>query len=178
MNINPINHSLNFKRAFSTQEQKKLESLQNQARKELGVTETGAIIFDFNVPSIYGKNYAIGTMNSLAMPKFVEFLKEVSSISKIQASPQGDLQYSKNANQVVYNLSPYSGTTFTLGVQTIALDKLCEDAYANLLDKSYVESLDKKYPDLKIMREYSADYDYVLGQKQNGVLFEALHIAY
>lgn len=178
MRINPVNHSLNFKRALSSKEQTKLQSLQNQARQELGIKETGAIIFDFNVPSIYGKNYAIGSMNSSSMPEFANFLKEVSSISKIQASPQGDLQYKKENGRIIYNLSPYSGTTFTLGTHTIALDKLCENEYGNLLDKTYVESLDEKYPNLKIMREYSTDYDYVLGQKQDGVLFEALHVAY
>jgi len=178
MKINSINHSFNFKRALSSKEQVKLQRLQNEARKELGVVETGAIIFDFNVPSIYGKNYAIGSMNSSSMPEFANFLKEVSSISKIQAPPQGDLQYKKENGQIVYNLSPYSGTTFTLGTHTIALDKLCENEYGNLLDKAYIESLDKKYPNSKIEREYSTDYDYVLGKKQDGVLFEALHVAY
>lgn len=178
MKINPINYSLNFKRALSSKEQAKLQTLQNEARKELGVVETGAIIFDFNVPSAYGKNYAIGTMNSSLTPEFIKFLKDISSISRIQASPQGDLQYSKNGDRVIYNLSPYSGTTFTLGAHTIALDKLCEDAYGNLLDKNYVKSLDEKYPGSKKMREYSTNYDHVLGQKQDGVLFEALHIAY
>jgi len=177
MRINSANQ-FNFKRALSSKEQVKLQALQNQARSELGIKETGAIIFDFNVPSIYGKNYAIGTMNSLSMPKFVDFLKEVSSISKIQASPQGDLQYSKQKGKVVYNLSPYSGTTFTLGAHTISLEKLCEDRYGNLLDENYVKSLDKNYPDLKIKREYSTDYDYVLGKNQDGILFEALHIAW
>lgn len=178
MKINLVNQIPSFKRALSTNEQAKLQSLQKQARQELGVKETGAIIFDFNVPSTYGKNYAIGTMNSTSMPEFVDFLKEVSSISKIQASPQGDLQYSKQEGNIVYNLSPYSGTTFTLGAHTISLEKLCEDKYGNLLDENYVKSLDKKYPDLKIVREYSTDYDYVLGKNQDGKLFEALHIAW
>lgn len=178
MKLNPISSSLNFKRALSSKEQEKLQKLQTEARKELGVVETGAIIFDFNVPSIYGKNYAIGTMNSSNMPQFVDFLKEVSSISKIQASPQGDLQYSKDNNCITYNLSPYSGTTFTLGAHTIALDKLCDGKYGNLLDEEYLKSLDDNYSGLKTIREYSTDYDYALGKNQDGVLFKALHVAY
>lgn len=178
MKINLINQTTSFKRAFTTSEAQKLEKLQQEARDELGIKETGAIIFDFNMPSQYGKNYAIGTLNSNGAFEFINFLKKVSSISKIQASPQGDLQYSTSQNQVIYNLSPYSGTTFTLGAHTIALDKLCDEKYGCLLDEQYVKSLDEKYSSSKIDREYKTDYNYVLGQNQDGVLFEALHIAH
>lgn len=178
MKINSAVSYLNFKRALSSNEQKKLKKAQEQAREELGVKETAAIIFDFNVPSQYGKNYAIGTMNSQSSTEFIKFLQDISSINKIQTSPQGDLQYSKQRGDLIYNLSPYSGTTFTLGLHTIALDKLCTEEYGNLLDENYIKSLDKNYPASKLDREYSTNYDYVLGKKQDGILFKALHKAF
>ena len=178
MRINSFNSAVNFKRALTTQEQKKLEKLQTQARNELDVKETGAIIFDFNMPSVLGQNYAIGSLNSQNCPEFIKFLKEISSISRIQAGPQGDLQYKNTGKNIRYNLSPYSGTTFTLGAHTIALEKLCKEDYGNLLTENYIKSLDENYPNLKNYREYHTDYDYALGEAQDGVIFEALHIAY
>ncbi len=178
MRIVGVDNHTNFKRAFSTKERETLDKIQKQARKELGIEETGAIIFDFNMPSSKGCNYGIGTLNSSSLSDFMKFLKDVSSVNKIQASPQGDLQYSTDDSKVYYTTSPYSGTTFTLGAHTIALEKLCDDGYGRLLDRKYVESLDENYPKSKLDREYKTDYDYVLGNKKDGILFEALHGAY
>ena len=178
MRVTGVDYCTNFKRAFSTVERKTLDKFQQEARKELGLAETGAIIFDFNVPSQLGKNYAIGTLNSVSASNFIKFLKDISSINKIQASPQGEFQYSTDNDRIYYTTSPYSGTTFTLGAHTIALDKLCDEKYGRLLDEKYIEALDENYPNSKLDREYKTDYDYVLGQRYDGVLFEALHIAH
>ena len=178
MKIKSVRQSFAFTRAFSTKERKTLDKIQNMARQELGITETSAIIFDFNVPSLYGQNYAIGTLNSKSADGFIKFLCDVSSISKVQAAPQGDLQYSKDRDKIRYTISPYSGTSFTLGIHTIALDKLCDKKYGELLDKNYVESLDENYSDSKQIREYNTDYDYVLGNQCDGILYDAMHLAY
>ncbi len=178
MKIKPVGKSFAFTRAFSTKERKTLDKIQNMARCELGTKETSAIIFDFNVPSLYGKNYAIGTLNSKSAADFIKFLKDVSSISKVQAAPQGDLQYFKDKDRIHYTTSPYSGTSFTLGIHTIALDKLCDKEYGELLDENYIESLDENYPASKQNREYKTDYDYVLGNQCDGILYDAMHLAY
>jgi len=177
MKINAISNT-SFNRAFSTQERKTLDKIQEEARKELALEETSAIIFDFNVPSQTEYNYGIGTLNSSYAPQFIKFLKDISSISKIQTSPQGEFQYSTTDNRVYYTTSPYSGTTFTIGAHTIALEKLCSEKYGSLLDENYVKSLDKNYKGSKEEREYKTDYDYVLGLNHDGVLFQALHKAY
>lgn len=92
MKINNIS-SLSFQRALSTKEKKEYSKLTADARKELGIEETGAIIFDFNAPSQKGRNIGIGTLNSASAEGFVDFLKELSGITKIQTGPQSELSY-------------------------------------------------------------------------------------
>ena len=75
--------SIELFKDYYEKERKTLDKIQTEARKELGTEETSAIIFDFNVPSKYGYNYAIGTLNSFSALPFIKFLKDVSSISKI-----------------------------------------------------------------------------------------------
>ena len=177
MRITPLS-STNFTRAFSTKELEKLQKDELQARKELGLEETSAIIFDFNTPSKKGQNYGMGTLNSTSAMPFVDFLKSISQISKIQASPQSEFGYSKDDENVYFDTSPYSGTTFTLGSHTIALDKLCDEKYGSILSTDYVKSLDDNYSENKEIREYNTDYEYVLGKNRDGVLFTALKEAY
>ena len=177
MRITPLS-STNFTRAFSAKELEQLQKDELQARKELGLEETSAIIFDFNIPSKKGQNYGIGTLNSTSALPFVDFLKSISQISKIQASPQSEFGYSKDDENVYFDTSPYSGTTFTLGSHTIALDKLCDEKYGSILSTDYVKSLDENYGENKEIREYKTDYEYVLGKNRDGVLFTALKEAY
>ncbi|MBR1617766.1 4-alpha-glucanotransferase, partial [bacterium] len=177
MKLNNIGQN-SFQRAFTTHERKRVENLQLQARKELGIEETSAIIFGFNVPSMAGFNYGIGTLNSKSAIELINFLKTISQISRIQASPEGELKYEKQDNCVIYDTSPYSSGSFTLGSHTISLEKLATKEYGGLLSENYLRNLDIKYPYSKEEREYKTDYGYTFGKNRDGVVFESLKIAY
>lgn len=179
MKINSQNYyNFSFKRAFTTKEKEKYSKAIEKARQNLGLSETSALIFDFNAPSTKGKNYGISSINSSSFMPFADFLKENSSISKIQMGPEGNLDYKSNGTTFEPVTSPYSGTTFTLGMQSIALEKLTTEKYGKLLDEDYIKSLDENYPDSKTIREYKTDYLYTLGKNKDGVLFQALKKAY
>ena len=170
--------SVSFQRAFTTKEKKEYKEAQAQARQELGLNETSAIAFDFNMPSKSGANWGIGTLNSNNSIKFANFLKEMSGLSKIQAGPQSELAYHSNGENFMPVTSPYSGSTFTLGRHTIDLEKLTKASYGNLLHPDYIKWLDDIYPVSKQTRSYKTDYDYVLGWQKDGVIFNALKLAY
>ena len=86
MKINPVickkNQVQNFGRALTTEEKKSYLSLLRNAKKELNIQDTCAIVFDFNVPSETGSNTAIGTTWSESMKKFTAFLKDRFQIMK------------------------------------------------------------------------------------------------
>ena len=73
MRVNPVNQ-VNFGRAFTTKEKSDYKKLIADCRKELGIKDTTAIAFDFNIPSIEGKNTGIGSTWSDSMKSFVPFL--------------------------------------------------------------------------------------------------------
>ncbi len=179
MKINSQNYyNFSFKRAFTTKEKDKYSKVINKARQELGLVETSALVFDFNVPSNKSENYGLSSINSHSFMPFVNFLKENASISKIQMGPEGNLDYKSDGRTFIPVTSPYSGTTFSLGIQGIALEKLTEEEYGKILDKDYITSLDENYPHSKTTREYKSDYDYALGKNKDGAIFQALRKAY
>ena len=179
MNIKKISdNSLTFTRALTSEEKKNYKKLTSDARAELNTKETSAIVFDFNIPAQYGMNCGIGTSNSSSTGPFIEFLKDFSSISKIQFGPQSELAYYSDGKNFYPTTSPYSGSTFGFGRHTISIEKLAGDEFANILDISYVKSLDENYPNDKIAREYKTDYGYTLGLNKDGIIFEALKKAY
>ena len=177
MKINNIS-SLSFQRALSTKEKKEYSKLTADARKELGIEETGAIIFDFNAPSQKGRNIGIGTLNSASAEDFVDFLKELSGITKIQTGPQSELSYKGKFGYFKPQKSPYSGSTFSLGTHTIDLEKLSCEKYGKIIDLDTIKNYDENYPNSKQERSYRADYDYLLGWNKDGVLYKGLEIAY
>ena len=178
MKVNKSSNNLTFKRAFTTKEKEKFSKAFEQARKQLKLEETSAIIFDFNSPSERNKNYGLSSMNSSAFLPFIDFIKANSSINKIQAGPQSNLAYQSDGVKNMPTTSPYSGSTFTIGIHTIALEKLIQEEYGALLDEKYVKSLDENYPKSKTTREYKTDYQYSLGENKDGVIFQALKKAY
>lgn len=179
MRINSINYNnISFKRAFTTKEKEKYSKAMQDARSQLGLEETSAIVFDFNSPSNKNENYGLSSMNSAAFIPFIHFVKENSSISKIQAGPQSNLDYYSDGKTFKPTTSPYSGTTFTLGLQTISLEKLTEEEYGSLLDYDFIKSLDENYPLNKEEREYKANYSYALGNNKDGAIFQGLKKAY
>lgn len=172
-----LSSNISFQRAFTTKEKREYSKAQKEARNELGLNETSIVAFDFNFPSKKGYNWGIGTINSDNSINFIKFLKEISEISKIQTCPQSELAYHSNGTTFIPTTSPYSGTTFTLGRHCIDLEKLTKDEYGNILSREYVNNLDKNYPNSKKIRSYKTDYKYTLGDKKDGIIFEALRQA-
>lgn len=166
MKINSAVYSnYNFGRAFTTQEKKAYSALLSDARKELEIKDTSAIVFDFNVPSKVGEDTAIGTTWSDAMKDFISFVKDMTGITSIQLQPQGKIEMG--------NRSPYSGTTFAYGEHIIDLSKLTTEEYGYILPKKVVTDLDKNYPADKKQRSYRTNYEYVLPAQE-----KALKIAF
>lgn len=166
MKINSAVYSnYNFGRAFTTQEQKAYSALLSDARKELEIKDTSAIVFDFNVPSKVGEDTAIGTTWSDAMKDFISFVKDMTGITSIQLQPQGKIEMG--------NRSPYSGTTFAYGEHIIDLSKLTTEEYGFILPKKVVTDLDKNYPADKKQRSYRTNYEYVIPAQE-----KALKIAF
>ncbi|MCD7779336.1 MAG: 4-alpha-glucanotransferase [Candidatus Gastranaerophilales bacterium] len=169
MNINRINSSQNFGRAFTSKEKKDYSHLIKDSQKELELSDTTAIIFDFNVPSEKGYNTGIGTTFSDAMKNFTKFLKSMTGITSVQLQPQGKITDS--------NTSPYSGTAFAYGEQIIDLKKLASPKYGALLSLKDIKAADENYPDNKNEREYKTNYNYVIG-KNKGIQEGLLKTAY
>ena len=140
-----------FTRAFTTQELQSYDRLLRDSRKALGLKDTEAIIFDFNIPSSEGENIGIGTTWSNNAIGFVKFLKRMLGITSIQLGPQGRI--------TIDNFSPYSGTNFAFGSHIIDLKSLEEDG---LLPLGYCKQIDKKYIGNRNIREYKTDYRFVL----------------
>ena len=142
----------NFGRAFTTEEKKAYSSLISDAKKELKIQDTSAIVFDFNVPSEKGCNTGIGTTFSESMEKFISFVQSMTGISSIQVQPQGKISEE--------NTSPYSGTNYTYGEHIIDVKKLTTPEYASILDEDVITYFDDLYYGGK---EYRVDYPHVLG---------------
>lgn len=168
MHINPISRIQNFGRAFSTKEKADYVRLIQDAKKELDIKDTTAIVFDFNVPSEKGKNIGIGTSFSENMKPFMSFVKDMTGVTSIQMQPQGKLEPN--------NYSPYSGTTFAYGAHIIDLDKLSTPEYCFILDKETITKADANYQGDKVNREYRTNYKYSL--EEEGIIPTALAKAF
>ncbi|MBQ9246569.1 4-alpha-glucanotransferase [bacterium] len=171
MYIAPVINNYNFGRAFTTKEKEQYHSLLNDTKQELGIKDTTAIVFDFNVPSEKGYNTGIGTTFSESMKDFTEFLASVAGINSIQLQPQGKITRS--------NTSPYSGTNYAFGEHIIDLKKLASKEYGELLSLDDIKKTDDAYKGDKELREYRTDYEYVLGaEKEDGIQQKLLYKAY
>lgn len=170
MYITPNMANRSFGRALTTQESIAYNKLLDASKKQLGIQDTCAIVFDFNVPSDKNRNTAIGSSFSNSMGNFTRFLKKMTGITSVQMQPQGKIS--------LLNTSAYSGTNFAFGEHIIDLGKLCEESYGCILSSEYVENLDKNYNGNKHQREYKTDYSYVLGDEDNGIQRKALRLAF
>ena len=167
MKINPVYNYQRFGRAFTTKEKQQYQQLIKDSKQALGIKDTTAIIFDFNVPSERGFNTGIGTTFSKESNKFIDFLSSMIGINSVQMQPQGKITEA--------NFSPYSGTNYALGEHIIDLKKLSSYEYGHILTADDIKETDEKYDGDKNAREYKTDYIYVLGEKgvQNTLLYKA-----
>lgn len=157
MKVSGIQSSTSFGRALTTVEKKDFEKIQADARKRLGLDKTTATVFDFSIPTTNSKtDTGIGTSFSDDAQKMVSMLKTMCGVNSIQLQPQGEISN--------YVRSPYSGTSFSLGMHLIDLTKLKDDAYGNLLTEKEL-----KTPFYAGKRDHSkVDYDNIFardGQK-------------
>ena len=151
MKISSIQSSASFGRALTTKEKAEFKKLQAEARKQLDLDKTTATIFDFSVPS--GKNdTGIGTSFSPQAQELAGLLKTMCGVNSIQLQPQGEI-----SNMV---RSPYSGTSFSLGMHIIDLNKLNDKAYGELLT---TEDLNSPYM-TRVRNSSTVDYDNVFAE--------------
>lgn len=148
-----------FKRAFTSVEKKSYDKLLCDAKKTLGLKDTSAIIFDFNVPSEKGKNTGIGSLWSDKSFELAQFLKNNALVTSVQTGPEGQIS---NANR-----SPYSGTNFALGEHIIDLSQLTKPLYGSILSDDDISAADFYYSGDKEKREFKTDYDYIFGKGNN-----------
>ncbi len=157
MQITQKNYVPNFGRAFTTEEKKEYKELIKTSRKALGLRDTSAIVFDFNVPSEEGFNLGIGSSYSESMLNLTDFMKTMIGINSVQLSPQGKIS--------PVNTSPYSGTNFALGEHIIDLKQLTTPEYAEILSEDDIKNLNLEFQlfDVNDSGEYRTDYEYILG---------------
>lgn len=155
MKVSGIQNTVAFGRALTTKEKKEWEKVQQQARQELNTGKTTATIFDFSIPSTK-HDTGIGSSFSEDAQNLAAFLKTMNGINSIQLPPQGEISN--------YIRSPYSGTSFSLGMHIIDLTKLTEEKYGSLLSKK-----DLLLPYMnRVNNHETVDYDNVFspdGQK-------------
>ncbi len=124
MQISAIQSNMSFGRTLTKHEEKELSNLEQEAKKELGTDITMATVFDFSLPQ-KSHDTGIGTSFSNDAQKMAVFLKNTFGVNSIQLQPQGQISDSVH--------SPYSGTSFSLGMHIIDLNKLTEKEYGNIL---------------------------------------------
>ena len=168
MKISKTSYAANFGRAFTAREKEDWKKLRAYAGEVLGIQDTSAVVFDFNMPSKKGYNTGTGTTFSDKAAEFAGFTQDMTGITSIQTGPQGKVQKG--------NVQPYSGTSFAIGAQVIDPVQLTKSEYLGMLQDEEVRDADRNYKGDKIKREYRADWDYALADgNEDGSL---LHNAY
>ena len=127
MIVNSLNSNLSFGRALTTKEKEEFVKVTSQARKDLNLGDTTAIIFDFSFPTLQ-YDTGIGTSFSDDAQKATSMLKTMCGVNSILLGPPGNIS---NAVR-----SPYSGTSFSLGSHLIDLTKLKNNEYGSLLNEN------------------------------------------
>ncbi len=163
MKVTNVQGYASFGRALTTREKKEYEQVQNQARKELGLDKTTATIFDFSVPSDK-HDTGIGSTFSKEAQHLAGFLKSMCGINSVQLAPQGEISN--------YVHSPYSGTSFSLGMHLIDLKKLNNKEYGNLLT---TKELNSSYMN-RVEDHKTVDYNNIFAEDgQKAMLRKAFH---
>lgn len=147
------NNPVNFTRAFNSKEKAAYMQCISQAKKELGLKDTTAILFDYLVPSTKEKNIGIGSSFSKNAQTFVNFLKEICGINSLQLNPQGILKDD--------TVSPYSGTFLSIGEHLIDVFQLTEKEFCNILSN---EDIAKYLIEEDGDKVYETDYHKLVRQ--------------
>ena len=159
MKISGIQNAPSFGRALTTKEKQDFQRLQTEARKQLDLDKTTATIFDFSVPS-GKKDTGIGTSFSPQAQDMAALLQVMCGVNSIQLQPQGEI-----SNLV---RSPYSGTSFSLGMHIIDLTKLQDEAYGSLLS---ADDMDSSYMN-RVKNADTVDYNNIFAQDGQKAMLE------
>ncbi len=167
MKVSCIQNSVMFGRAFTSKEKKEYEKVQAEARKVLGLKKTTATIFDFSVPTTDSKyDTGIGTTFSDDAQKLAGMLKTMCGVNSIQLQPQGQISN--------YIRSPYSGTSFSLGMHIIDLTKLKNPEYGKLLDEN-----DLKAPFISRNENHNyVDYDNIFENDNHKTMLKKAYVRF
>lgn len=151
MLISAVTGNMPFGRTLTKHEENELKKLETQAKEQLGTEITTATIFDFSLPK-EKHDTGIGTSFSEDAQQMAAFLKTLCGINSIQLQPQGQISN--------FIRSPYSGTSFALGMHIIDLNKLTGKKYGCILKE---EDLNKPYMNKKVNKD-NVDYDNVFAE--------------
>lgn len=162
MQIRALNSVPAFGRRLNRSERRELAEITQEAKQKLGTDITTAAVFDFSIPKSY-HDTGIGSSFSGDAQKLASFLKALCGINSIQLQPQGQI-----SNTI---RSPYSGTSFSLGMHIIDLNKLLGKNYGNILKP---EDFDKEPYLNRQINGHSADYDNIFSKRgQKAILKKA-----
>ncbi len=165
MQVTSIKSMMSFGRSLTAKEKEEFSALQNQAKKALNLGKTTATIFDFSIPT-KEHDTGIGTSFSYDAQKMAEFLKAMCGINSIQLQPQGEISN--------FIRSPYSGTSFSLGMHIIDLTKLKSEKYGNLLSENDINS---SYMN-RTRKSDSVNYDNVFSEDGQKAMLKKAYLKF
>lgn len=143
-----------FGRALCRSEEQGLKNLTKEALQKLGISNVSTTIFDFAVPSGFC-NTGIGTMFSEEGIDTAEFANTYFGATNIQVGPQGQISN--------FIRSPYSGTTFALGMHNISPERLTTKEYGKLLSQKDISESPYILHDED---SDTVDYDHVFNEEE------------
>ena len=165
MQVTSIKSMMSFGRSLTAKEKEEFSALQNQAKKALNLGKTTATIFDFSIPT-KEHDTGIGTSFSYDAQKMAAFLKAMCGINSIQLQPQGEISN--------FIRSPYSGTSFSLGMHIIDLTKLQSEKYGNLLSENDINS---SYMN-RTRKSDSVNYDNVFSEDGQKAMLKKAYLKF
>ncbi len=154
MKVNFVAKSPSFARALTQQEEQGLKKATKQALDELGIDQISTTFFDFTMPNDK-YNTGIGTTFSKKGIETAEFANAYFGMTNLQVGPQGEVSD--------FIRSPYSGTTFSLGMQNISPEKLTTKEYGKILT---TKDLNSSLYTTTVKDDSSVDYKHVFSEKE------------
>ena len=154
MKVSYVAKSPSFTRALRTHEEKELKKLTKEALDTLGIDQVSTTFFDFTMPNDK-YNTGIGTTFSKKGIETAKFANTYFGMTNLQVGPQGEVSD--------FIRSPYSGTTFSLGIQNISPEKLTTKEYGKILT---TKDLNSSPYTTTVEDDESVDYKHVFSDEE------------